>query len=245
MASRSPAPFDPTPLSSSSSARRVAYYYDPDVGNYVYYLGHPMKPHRIRMAHNLIVNYGLCENLDDGVLGNGTGRPAAHWGWGADGANASMGTGTGTGKNGGSSGGGDDHTGAGSSTFQTQSAGPSLTSGPTTHPSLPSSLTNHLVPGHRWADPAYTSSGEDSVLPATSFMRLANGAIPLGKNESRFSRDEYGGRRMQVFRPRRANKGDMTRFHSDEYVEFLEKVTPETQEAMTGNGVRCEFLRYR
>lgn len=47
-------------------------------------------------------------------------------------------------------------------------------------------------------------------------------------------------KRMQLFRPRRATRDDMTRFHSDEYVEFLEKVTPETAEAMTGGGVRCE-----
>src|SRR5690348_7457035 len=61
----SSSPFAPldtsSPSSSSSNPRRVAYYYDPDVGNYVYYLGHPMKPHRIRMAHNLIVNYGLAD----------------------------------------------------------------------------------------------------------------------------------------------------------------------------------------
>lgn len=48
------------------------------------------------------------------------------------------------------------------------------------------------------------------------------------------------GKGMQVFRPRRAGKGEMTRFHSDEYVDFLERVTPETVEAMTGGGVRCE-----
>ena len=58
-------PFTPSPTPSTSNPRRVAYFYDPDVGNYVYYLGHPMKPHRIRMAHNLIVNYGLCDDVDD------------------------------------------------------------------------------------------------------------------------------------------------------------------------------------
>ena len=26
--------------------------------------GHPMKPHRVRMAHNLIVNYGLYKDMD-------------------------------------------------------------------------------------------------------------------------------------------------------------------------------------
>jgi histone deacetylase 1/2 len=32
----------------------------------------------------------------------------------------------------------------------------------------------------------------------------------------------------------------MTRFHTDEYIDFLNKVTPETAEEMTGNGTRCE-----
>ncbi len=35
-----------------------------DVGNYHYGPGHPMKPHRIRMTHNLIVNYGLYKKLE-------------------------------------------------------------------------------------------------------------------------------------------------------------------------------------
>mmetsp|Transcript_26185 Transcript_26185/g.57347 ORF Transcript_26185/g.57347 Transcript_26185/m.57347 type:complete len:150 (-) Transcript_26185:1711-2160(-) len=44
--------------------RRVAYFYDCDVGNYHYGQGHPMKPHRIRMTHNLVINYGLYRNLE-------------------------------------------------------------------------------------------------------------------------------------------------------------------------------------
>ncbi|PWN50768.1 hypothetical protein IE53DRAFT_386909 [Violaceomyces palustris] len=44
--------------------RRVAYYYDNDVGNFSYGLGHPMKPHRMRMANNLITNYGLHKKMD-------------------------------------------------------------------------------------------------------------------------------------------------------------------------------------
>ncbi|KAL3997759.1 Histone deacetylase 1 [Acanthocheilonema viteae] len=43
---------------------KVAYYYDGDVGNYYYGPGHPMKPHRIRMAHNLILNYGLYRRME-------------------------------------------------------------------------------------------------------------------------------------------------------------------------------------
>ncbi|KAK7467338.1 hypothetical protein VKT23_004395 [Stygiomarasmius scandens] len=45
------------------SKRRVAYYYDPDVGSYTYGLGHPMKPHRIRMAHELIAAYDMLDKM--------------------------------------------------------------------------------------------------------------------------------------------------------------------------------------
>ncbi|EGD78929.1 Hdac1 protein [Salpingoeca rosetta] len=48
----------------ASRRTRVAYYYDFDVGNYYYGPGHPMKPHRIRMAHNLILNYGLYKKME-------------------------------------------------------------------------------------------------------------------------------------------------------------------------------------
>ena len=44
--------------------RVVSYFYDPAVGNYYYGQGHPMKPHRIRMAHSLIVHYDLHHKLD-------------------------------------------------------------------------------------------------------------------------------------------------------------------------------------
>ncbi|KAG8964551.1 hypothetical protein FRC03_001655 [Tulasnella sp. 419] len=47
-----------------ATKRRVSYYYDPDVGNYSYGLGHPMKPHRIRMAHQLISAYGMLDSMD-------------------------------------------------------------------------------------------------------------------------------------------------------------------------------------
>lgn len=44
--------------------RKVAYFYDSDVGNYAYVSGHPMKPHRIRMAHSLVMNYGLYKKME-------------------------------------------------------------------------------------------------------------------------------------------------------------------------------------
>eukprot|EP00053_Salpingoeca_punica_P005784 m.56532 g.56532 ORF g.56532 m.56532 type:complete len:431 (+) comp13395_c3_seq1:106-1398(+) len=46
------------------SKKRVSYYYDGDVGNYYYGAGHPMKPHRIRMTHNLLLNYGLYRCME-------------------------------------------------------------------------------------------------------------------------------------------------------------------------------------
>ena len=144
-------PLDLAPASSSSSSsnpRRVSYFYDPDVGNYVYYLGHPMKPHRIRMAHNLIVNYGLCNDEE-------TSRDGCR------------------------------------------------------------NINSGLA---------------DGFLPDSDGERLKTEKAMTGAR----------GRTMQVFRPRRATTGDMTRFHSDEYVNFLEKVTPETCEQLTGGGIRCE-----
>lgn len=56
------APLDPPPV--ASAPKKVAYFYDSDVGNYAYNAGHPMKPHRIRMAHSLIMNYGLYKNME-------------------------------------------------------------------------------------------------------------------------------------------------------------------------------------
>ena len=35
-----------------------------DIGNYYYGQGHPMKPHRVRMTHNLLLNYGLYRKME-------------------------------------------------------------------------------------------------------------------------------------------------------------------------------------
>mmetsp|Transcript_13935 Transcript_13935/g.33253 ORF Transcript_13935/g.33253 Transcript_13935/m.33253 type:complete len:431 (-) Transcript_13935:239-1531(-) len=48
----------------SKESRRVSYFYDAEVGNYHYGQGHPMKPHRVRMTHNLVVNYGLYRRME-------------------------------------------------------------------------------------------------------------------------------------------------------------------------------------
>ena len=58
-------PFPPSPALPPAPARaQVAYFYDADVGNYYYGQGHPMKPHRIRMAHNLLLHYGVYKHLE-------------------------------------------------------------------------------------------------------------------------------------------------------------------------------------
>lgn len=59
------APLDPVNLNGAADrGKKVAYFYDSDVGNYAYVSGHPMKPHRIRMAHSLVMNYGLYKKME-------------------------------------------------------------------------------------------------------------------------------------------------------------------------------------
>ena len=57
------APLD-APILNGNRSKSTAYFYDSDVGNYAYVAGHPMKPHRIRMAHSLIMNYGLYKHME-------------------------------------------------------------------------------------------------------------------------------------------------------------------------------------
>jgi len=47
----------------SHSRPRVAYFYDPDVGNFHYGPMHPMKPHRLSVTHSLVLNYGLHKKM--------------------------------------------------------------------------------------------------------------------------------------------------------------------------------------
>mgnify|MGYP001098924839 FL=1 len=42
---------------------RVAYFHDREIGGYYYGEGHPMKPHRLALTHNLILNYGLHKHM--------------------------------------------------------------------------------------------------------------------------------------------------------------------------------------
>ncbi|KAK3335898.1 hypothetical protein B0T19DRAFT_377882 [Cercophora scortea] len=48
----------------NNTKKRVAYFYDSDIGNYAYVTGHPMKPHRIRLAHSLVMNYNVYKFLE-------------------------------------------------------------------------------------------------------------------------------------------------------------------------------------
>ncbi len=48
----------------NNDKKKVAYFYDSDIGNYAYVTGHPMKPHRIRLAHSLVMNYGVYKFLE-------------------------------------------------------------------------------------------------------------------------------------------------------------------------------------
>ncbi|CAD5170031.1 unnamed protein product [Musa acuminata subsp. malaccensis] len=50
-------------VGQDATKRKVCYFYDPEIGNYYYGQGHPMKPHRIRMTHALLAHYGLLGNL--------------------------------------------------------------------------------------------------------------------------------------------------------------------------------------
>jgi histone deacetylase 1/2 len=44
--------------------KRVSYFYNNNIGSFYYGEQHPMKPIRIKMAHQLIVNYGLYRKME-------------------------------------------------------------------------------------------------------------------------------------------------------------------------------------
>lgn len=47
----------------NGSKEKVTYFYDPDVGNFHFGPGHPMKPHRLAVTHSLVLNYGLHRDM--------------------------------------------------------------------------------------------------------------------------------------------------------------------------------------
>ena len=43
---------------------RVCYFHDAEtIGSFYYGPGHPMKPHRLQMTHNLVLAYGLYKKM--------------------------------------------------------------------------------------------------------------------------------------------------------------------------------------
>ncbi|GAA5996960.1 uncharacterized protein JCM10292_006114 [Rhodotorula paludigena] len=49
---------------SGEQKKRTCYFFDSDIGNYHYGPSHPMKPHRVRMTHSLVMNYGLYKKME-------------------------------------------------------------------------------------------------------------------------------------------------------------------------------------
>ena len=47
----------------TSSKKKVTYLWDPEVGNFHYGPGHPMKPQRLSVTHSLVLNYGLWNKM--------------------------------------------------------------------------------------------------------------------------------------------------------------------------------------
>ncbi|XP_065207716.1 histone deacetylase 3 [Planococcus citri] len=45
------------------SNKVVSYFFNPDVGNFHYGQGHPMKPHRLSVINSLVLNYGLYKKM--------------------------------------------------------------------------------------------------------------------------------------------------------------------------------------
>lgn len=56
------APID-APNHNGKTKKIVDYMYDQDIGNFSYAAGHPMKQHRVRLAHSLIQSYGLYNKM--------------------------------------------------------------------------------------------------------------------------------------------------------------------------------------
>jgi hypothetical protein len=51
-------------LNGATRNGKTAYFYDSDIGNFAYVTGHPMKPHRIRLAHSLVMHYELYQKME-------------------------------------------------------------------------------------------------------------------------------------------------------------------------------------
>ena len=49
--------------SCACSKRRIAYFHDPNVGNFYFGSHHPMKPYRLAMTHSLVLSYNLHKDM--------------------------------------------------------------------------------------------------------------------------------------------------------------------------------------
>ena len=49
---------------ATPTRRKIDYFYDAVIGNFHYGEGHPMRPHRVRLTHQLVVNYGLYKHVN-------------------------------------------------------------------------------------------------------------------------------------------------------------------------------------
>ena len=47
-----------------SRKKKISYMYDGDVALYEFGASHPMKPYRMRIAHSIIKQWGLDEEMD-------------------------------------------------------------------------------------------------------------------------------------------------------------------------------------
>jgi histone deacetylase 1/2 len=63
-------PLDELIVGNGHGKKRINYFYDGDIGTFGYETGHPMKPQRIRLAHSLIMNYGLYKGMEVYVRGS-------------------------------------------------------------------------------------------------------------------------------------------------------------------------------
>ncbi len=53
-------------MSTSAGVRksRVSYFYKPEIGSFYYSAGHPMKPHRLKLTHHLLLTYGMYRKME-------------------------------------------------------------------------------------------------------------------------------------------------------------------------------------
>ena len=148
---------------------RVTYYFDPEVGAHYYGANHPMKPHRVTMAHHLVLGYGLHDSMEV----SGGRKREGRWGGRKGGGGRVRGRRSGV-------------AGAASPRGRRGGRRSSRRGGATDRgrPRAPDA-----PPGRRRRRPPPTPT--------------------------------------QVFRPRRAHPVEMAQFHSEEYVDFLARITPD------------------